>query len=259
MGNVSDKYRTDITPANWTFLIWAAIYIWQAVWIMYTYTALCRQGIDGYLYYSPNYLPPMFYLFYILSLLFSMAWVFLYDREFIHYSTACLALVTFTAYLSLVFSYRALQRHLAGMYKNNLRFDIWATRLFVQNGIAFYATWVTIATLLNFNSALVYLAKVEMELCGTIILGILTAEICVYFIVENFICEKYLRYTFSVYATLAVALTGILHAHWDPTKRNAIFSAVIAGLAGLFLLLKIVLACCRHARNPLHRSYNVNI
>lgn len=33
---------------------------------------------------------------------------------------------------------------------------IWAYRVLINNGIAFYATWLTVATLLNFSIAFTY-------------------------------------------------------------------------------------------------------
>ena len=43
--------------------------------------------------------------------------------------------------------------------KKNFRIYIWIYRILVNNGLVFYATWVTIATILNFNIALEYDSK----------------------------------------------------------------------------------------------------
>ena len=50
-GAVSDENYLEITPAGWTFSIWGFIYAWQVLWIAYGLSTICREGINGYLYY----------------------------------------------------------------------------------------------------------------------------------------------------------------------------------------------------------------
>jgi hypothetical protein len=45
------------------------------------------------------------------------------------------------------------------LIRKNFRIYIWIYRILVNNGLVFYATWVTIATILNFNIALEYDSK----------------------------------------------------------------------------------------------------
>jgi hypothetical protein len=40
--------------------------------------------------------------------------------------------------------------------KNNNQVYLWLYRVLVNNGLAYYATWVTVATFLNFSQALIY-------------------------------------------------------------------------------------------------------
>ena len=40
--------------------------------------------------------------------------------------------------------------------KNNKKIYLWLYRVLVNNGLAYYATWVTVATCLNFSIALTY-------------------------------------------------------------------------------------------------------
>jgi len=52
----------------------------------------------------------------------------------------------------------------AGAYfKINQKY-VWLYRVFVNNGLAFYATWVTIATMLNFAIALTYASNGKVDL-----------------------------------------------------------------------------------------------
>ena len=53
--------------------------------------------------------------------------------------------------------------------KKNFRIYIWIYRILVNNGLVFYATWVTIATILNFNIALEYDSKGNLILINNLI------------------------------------------------------------------------------------------
>ncbi|OPL20582.1 hypothetical protein AM593_09251, partial [Mytilus galloprovincialis] len=76
-------------------------------------------------------------------------------------------------------------------------FSIWGVIYTWQgifmNSLAFYAAWVTVASLINLVVVLVYDADVEQELACTITLGILSFEIVAWFIIDNFIIDKYFQ------------------------------------------------------------------
>ncbi|KAF7249310.1 Protein Ycf2 [Varanus komodoensis] len=81
----------------------------------------------------------------------------------------------------------------------------------VQNGIALYATWTTIATLLNFTVVLIYNGNVSDGSATVSSLCILFFELILWFYLENFLLEKYLRYTLTIYPVVILALSGTLH------------------------------------------------
>jgi hypothetical protein len=63
-------------------------------------------------------------------------------------------LITFSLYASLVISHRNIYNA-----ENQLKETpvyLWLYRILVNNGLAYYATWVTLASLLNFSIALTY-------------------------------------------------------------------------------------------------------
>jgi hypothetical protein len=75
-------------------------------------------------------------------------------------------------------------------------------RLYVilgMNGQGIYATWTTVASLLNFGHALKYVGMMEMEQTCTVILGLLMAVLVLYFILENTLLDKYIRFLLTPY------------------------------------------------------------
>jgi hypothetical protein len=100
----------------------------------------------------------------------------------------------------------------------------------MQNGLAFFATWGTFATLLNFTSFLTYVIKIEMTLSGTISLSIISLILVTYSILENFILYKYLLYVITPWVVTMTALSGSLLKNWlyqHPTRNNIILFVML--------------------------------
>ncbi|XP_048385919.1 uncharacterized protein si:ch211-161h7.5 isoform X4 [Stegostoma tigrinum] len=217
VGNVSKKYNTELTPAGWTFSIWGVIYTWQAVWLLYACIGLCRR--------------------YIIPAL------------------AFLALIAFTSYVALFFTYRALHTQLPWMQKYR-KIDMWLVRILIQNGVAVYATWTTIATLINFAVVLTYSGCVSNVTSGTVSLSILAFEVILWFYLENVVLDQYVRYTLTVYPVVIVALSGSLDKNYNaisPTRNN-IYIATLLAVACTAFVARIVIVTWKHFKRPLHQN-----
>ncbi|CAH1775177.1 unnamed protein product [Owenia fusiformis] len=249
-GGISNKYQHQIVPAGWTFSIWGAIYLWQAIWIVYAWTTVCRKSASGYLYVSPGHMPPAMYGVWILNMALNVSWLILWDREMIIVSLCVIALMPFTLYICIGISIWGVNKSSDYLSKSGNAVDIWLTRFTVQNGMAFYATWTTLATLLNFTSVLIYKANVENSIASTISLSIVTAEIVVYFTLDMTVLDRFTRYLFSPYIVCIVALSGVHSRNWNPELRNSIFNAVLIGVACVCCLAKIIVMFYRHLTKP---------
>ncbi|XP_069090345.1 uncharacterized protein [Pleurodeles waltl] len=256
VGNISNKFDTEFTPAGWTFALnWNTIFIWQFLWFGYSLSGLCRRNENGWMYMKPDLLPIWFYIVWMLNNALNIGWLFLWDREYIIPALVFLAFIAFTNYCVLIISYRAL--YINGMWlQKSKKVDLWLIRIFVQNGIAIYATWTTIATLLNFAVVLTYSGDVSNATSTTAALAILALELVLWFILENFAFDEYVRYTLTVYPVVICALSGSLNKHFvssDP-GRNNIFLAVLLAVACAAFLIRLILVLWRHFKRPLYKS-----
>ena len=77
--------------------------------------------------------------------------------------------------------------------------EIRIQRVLIHNGIAIYATWTTIASLLNLNIAFQYIGRYDAEITSLVCVSILLTIIIVWFILENTVLDKYVRYMVSQY------------------------------------------------------------
>ncbi|XP_014424512.2 uncharacterized protein LOC102443710 isoform X3 [Pelodiscus sinensis] len=217
VGNISNKYNTDFTPAGWTFFIWNVIYAWQFAWLGYALSGICRRSL-------------------IAALVF-------------------LAILTFTCYVSLFISHRSLHMHAAWFLKGH-KAELWLIRILVQNGIALYATWTTIATLLNFAVVLIFSGNISNKIATTTSLAILTFELVIWFSLENFVLDKYVRYNLTVYPVVIVALTGSTWKNYSPSPPddNSIFKVVLLAVACVTFVLRLGIVIWRHYKRPLDQS-----
>ncbi|XP_069464282.1 uncharacterized protein [Ambystoma mexicanum] len=256
VGNLSNKYNTEFTPAGWTFgLNWNTIFIWQFLWFGYALSNLCRRNEQGWAYVKPDLLPIWFYLVWMVNNCLNVGWLFLWDQEQVIAALVFLALIAFTNYCVLFISYRALYLNGEWLQKSR-KADLWLIRILVQNGIAIYATWTTIATLLNFAVVLMYIGDVSGATAGTVALSILAFEVLLWFILENFVFDDYVRYTMTIYPVVIVSLSGAINKNYVPSSpsRNNIYLAVLLAVASAAFIVRLILVIWRHFKSPLYKS-----
>ncbi|KAK2870044.1 hypothetical protein Q8A67_024436 [Cirrhinus molitorella] len=256
---ISNKYNTEITPSGWTFSIWGVIYTWLSLMHIYILSTTCRRTVYGPMYCSPAVLPYGFFITWIINMLLNIGWLLLWDREVMIAAFIFLALIAFTNYVLIFFSCHGLKQYGAWLNKYH-KVDLWCIRILVQNGIATYTTWTTIATLINFTVVLRYDAGMTQSDAATVSLSILLIEAIAWFIVENFVLEKHLRYILTVYPVVIVALSGNMTKNFtsaDPS-RNGIYIAVLLGLACALFAIKVLLVIWRHIKRPLYRGMNAD-
>ncbi|KAG2458453.1 AFG32 protein, partial [Polypterus senegalus] len=75
----------------------------------------------------------------------------------------------------------------------------------VQNGLALHGTWNLIVTLLNLGIVLRYSIGMENSVVSTLVLTLLLCATLLWFLLENVIFEKEMRYTFTVYPVVILA------------------------------------------------------
>ncbi|KAJ8383300.1 hypothetical protein AAFF_G00222360 [Aldrovandia affinis] len=261
-GNVSNKYETEITPSGWTFSIWGIIYTWLSAMLIYLITSLCRKNAYGRMYCEPAILPYGFYLSWIVNIILNIMWLFLWDKEQMVAGLTVLVVIAFTNYLLIFFCCHGLHSYGAWLDKHH-RLDLWLIRALlaviqVQNGIGVYATWTTIATLLNFTIVLQYNAGLSKEGAAAVSLSLLLIEVVAWFVVENFVLEMHVRYILTIYPVVTWALLGNVAKHYNvatPT-RSSVFTVVLLVLACALFVARVLLVIWRHRKQPLYQGSN---
>ena len=237
-GNVSDQYFLDITPDGWAFSIWGLIYTWQALWHIYGWSFVCRPK-------ATRSISLVTYWLYGGSNFGNIIWIYLWGNYQIVAALPFIIVVPVGLILSLSFTAWRTYKVTSTLQMNRwTKADLWATRILVHNGIAFYATWVSIAWLLNVAIVGHYFGALSLTDAGTLSLSLLLVEILVWFFLDIVILDRFTRYIQSVYIVVFVATTAIVTEHWnraDEEPRNHQFALALVLLVVLLQIAKIVL------------------
>jgi len=252
--NVSDKYDLEITPAGWTFSVWGLIYAWQAAFMIYALITLCIKTSDGYLYNSPAFISSPVYAMYTLNLASNVAWIFMFDTENLEAALGVLMFTTLSLYFCIGATMRGLSQHSYELIKQGKRLHVILQIVIVQNGLAIYAAWVSIATLLNLGMVLTYVVDVTNHVSCAICLGILALDVLVYALIDLVLFERHFRYVFTPFIPLVMGLIGSLDKNWDTTNANTIFTVTLLALGGVHLLVKIGRCVYKSCTDPLYVS-----
>ena len=204
------------------------IYTWQCLWVIYAWSFVCRPS-------APRTIFVGVYFGYILVYILNIAWIFVWGNEEVTGSSVILILFNVVFYPLLAFFLSRADG--AKLY------DLWLTRILALNGLLFYTTWMTIASLLNLTIAVQYDADYDSSNAAYIALSLLLATVIFYFILENTLFDRFLRYAFAVYPVIIWALSAILAKKWssnDPSGVN-IFTLVLLLITIVLALIRIVL------------------
>ena len=255
IGNVSDQYFLDITPGGWAFSIWGVIYIWQALWHIYGWSFVFRPK-------ATRSISLVTYWLFGVANLANITWIYLWGNYQIVAALPFIIAIPLFLILSLSFTAWRTYQATSALQKNHwTKADLWATRILVHNGIAFYATWVSIAWLLNAAVVAHYFGPLSLTDSGTLSLSLLLLEILVWFFLDIVLLDRFARYIQSVYIVLFVATTAIVTEHWnraDEEPRNHQFALALVLLVVVLqitkILLTVVFAFVRKIKFPNDKS-----
>jgi uncharacterized membrane protein len=116
------------------------------------------------------------------------------------------------------------------------------TRFLVQNGLAFFATWLIICTIIMYTIFLKYNAKMDELSAGTSGLSMLLLFVIAYFLCENFFFKRYLLWLITPWFAFLVACISIVNENWVEAKptRNNTFTIALLIVSSVFTGIKLL-------------------
>lgn len=128
---ISDMYYTYLTPAGYAFSIWSLIYLLLAGFVIYQFRPATgsRNSVES------------IGIWFILSCIFNMSWLFLWQYLYIELSLIAMILML----LTLIMIYQISRRII-----NPTRGEKWLIRL----PFSLYLGWISVATIVNVSVVL---------------------------------------------------------------------------------------------------------
>lgn len=231
------EYRVPISPGEWTQVFWLVLYLWEALWMVFAWTFVCRQHTTCTIHSA-------FYPLYSLACLLQIGWVFAWGRLFHELSLALVAVQV----LVLMVSVGVLSTYLyyiRGTLKFYYMCNFVLTRVLVLNGTIAYATFSLILMLFNLGAVLIRNADVHPDTVSTTVLSLLSSIVVTYFLLENTILDRFLRYIFTVYPVVLWTMIGILTEVWKGRQslenRDELFALILTCVVGALSLIRVLL------------------
>ena len=251
VGNVSDSYELVITPDGWTFSIWGVIYVWQFLWLLYGWRFVVRPS-------SAKIIPLLTYILFSVSCLLNIGWIYAFTNEQMAVAFVLLLLLSITLYATIGVSVVVFYYRVEHLKRQEQRVDLVLTTILLHNGLAVYATWTSIATLLNMGVIMQYTGNNRQDetTVGIVVLSILLLVEIAWFLLENSVLDRFVRYIFTIYPVLIWALAGVLSKHLDDdnldkTNSTAVGALVLSGLLFIIRLVFSFINCaCRRLEYP---------
>lgn len=265
VGNISDKYDLYITPAGFTFSIWSVIYLWIALMLLFFIISIFVKTDFGRLYMSPQILSPSVTITMSVNFILNLCWIFVWDRgvndtNLIIVAAIFLISIAITNILVIVFMTRNLDRHAHEFQRGGPLFWWGALYRFCLNGLAIYTTWTVIASLINLATALTYSGGVDQRAACLTSLSLLVIIHCTWFILENFVFDRYVRYILTQYLVVIWAVNGIRAEKMEDAAvpqdiKNFIIAILI--IAALTFVIRVAIFIYKCIRKPLNKMSTV--
>lgn len=250
-GEMSDKYNIYITPAGFTFSIWSLIYLWIAVSLVLFIVTIFLTNSQGKLYLSPGFATPGLMSVMSANFLLNLAWIFLWDREYQVVAAIFLFLIAGTNIAVVAIMARNIYIH-SDRYAKGEDMFIWGiVYRVIMNGFAIYTTWTVVASLINLTTSLVYVGQTDMKSTCLAALSLLVVFHTTWFILENFVLDRYARWILTPYLVIIWAANGIrANIASDLTVPQAVKDFVLAILviASITMAVRLLLVTYRTLR-----------
>ena len=246
-----EEYSLPISPALWTQSLWLVLFICELFGILFAWRFTVNQ--------NPRTIFLGYYPAFALACLLQIGWVFCWCRLLQELSLAIIAVKI----LVLAICVGQVSTYLY-VIRGDLRFfytcNFMLTRILILNGSVVYCTLSVLLALFNLEAVLIDNASLTGGTASTIILSILSSLIITYFILENTILDRFLRYVCSIYPIVIWILIGVLTemgiGQNSLQDRNVVFVLVLVCVVGSLMVLRVILWIVYVCIRPLQEYEN---
>lgn len=242
--NVSQTVPLEVTMDWWSEYYWIMIDLWSTAWLLYGLVSLFKRTVLGPLSCNPEIHPPAFYLMWIIINIVRICSMSLWDSHNFYGVVFLRWILPILSFYMLFMSYSNLDKHESWLAINNPSVIQW-TRYLTQNGLAVFAWWSLLDAVVGLGIVFKYKGGVPDPLVSTAALTVVALWAVTWFILENFLLTKYLRYTFSVYPLLILGLGAMFTRSYrvHDLSVNTVYCGFLMLLMTIMSLIHLIASC----------------
>ena len=253
---ISTKYYIEANASVWGHAtMWRLSYILMGISIIIVCISSCLPLRFNVLFRKQTLISVGFLFLVNVNYIGNIIWVIATNFEQVWLMLAFALLMTYSLYGALAFSYRDLYDELATLEASN-RVLLWGTRIVIHNVIAIYATWLSLIWPLNLSLSLSYFNSIDsatalhrggltVSEASTLGLIIILIEMLVWFTIENFLVEPYLRYTLTIHPVVILTMSSIVTRVSTTGGINLVLASMLLAIAVIQFCLRLLLVALR--------------
>ncbi|XP_069156083.1 uncharacterized protein [Procambarus clarkii] len=251
--SVSATLATCVTPAAYTFSIWAVIYTVLVLIVMYAIALLFLKVGEVKAWRLGGAVPTSSLLTLVISLNLIVGWLFAWDAIDVTGSSIILWLIAVSSGIAVSLSANSFAKDAPSLYKKS-KFHFWSGIL-VINGLALYNTWTAIAAIISRNIFYEYEIDLNSNTICLLELIILLALFVGWFILENTILILYANPLIIHNMVLLWAAVGIYIEQKDLASTEELTLMIITiATASVLIVTRIVILLYRNKNNAIYNN-----
>lgn len=182
-------------------------------------------------------MPILFHVFYIITAIGNLGFLFAFDREKLLLSSVALLILDVFGWLALGLNcvFTSDDADVIG------RADLISIYVLVQNGLALYFTWTIVAFCVSVAITLQYTFHLSAKVASGTALTLLVSVVIVLGVLDLTTFFYVSKYIFSAYLVLIWALAGVLQTNFNTSCAITWYKIVALVLSIALLIAKIVL------------------
>lgn len=261
------KVVTYLVNADHIFWVWIAVYCLQMVWILSGIALIFQKTTRGrHLYVRVTLLPWSVHVCMMLAAAAILGWVLLWSKwDYMLESVSCVAGAALFSYAALLCSMLACRNAEPWLVLQDKTGVLILVGLFIQNGLAAFATMCCILTNYHLSIILSVEGNVSLTVCCYVSFGLLLVYVGVYFIIDTCLSDRHAQCVVTPYILVCLSyvsayftITGQSEAdklHLTDYNLVWILALVGAGASGVMLLVKVIVSLWRaHTRKSHDRQ-----
>jgi len=242
--NVTNNHLTQITPAQWVFMIWNVIYGLLIIWYIYVfYLLLCRQLLSrsGK---SPLF-PGIFWFLFTIVHILNGVWIYCFLHNSMVLAGIIVIVLTLMLYLLNMIAFRVCWWDVTSYDRTNKndpesdedmvelsRCEIELLKYLTLNGLPLYAMWCTIVACIQWAIIFKYsIFHWSDNVSCIVVLSVLSLLLLIYWNMELLMKREYFTCTWLPDIALILAFSAIID------RYNYIGGMHRPGLFYVFILL----------------------